>query len=341
MNEPDDRQGATIKDEAAAWVVKLNAGPLSGDDAYDFEHWLHLSDEHRREFAAHARVWQRAGSGAERARDAEPIALGGVIAAWARIHPVRAWCGFAATCALALAVGLLVERNASTTFESLAVETGIGQSERVELPDGSTVQLNTDTRIVADYSRAERAVRLEKGEGHFVVADDGSWPFRVYTADQMIEAVGTAFRVLVGEQTEVIVTEGRVRVAVLETPVDPQAGRVARIDAIVHAGRNAVFRRDGILVEPLAMAEIDRRLSWQTGGLSFDGEPLASVVREFARYNATRIVLADDIRGLKVLGWFPVGDTARFIQALEDNVGIASRTDAEGSVHLYREPPLV
>ena len=157
----------------------------------------------------------------------------------------------------------------------------------------------------------------------------------------MIEAVGTAFRVFVGEPTEVTVTEGQVKVAILDgPPPNPQASPMPRIDAIVHAGRNAVFRRDSILVEPIAKAEIDKRLSWQTGGLSFDGEPLASVVREFARYSATPIILADDIRGLRVLGWFPVGDTAQFIQALEDNVGIVSRTDADGSVSLYREPPL-
>lgn len=337
MKDPDER-GATIEDEAAAWVVKLNAGPLSGDDAYDFEHWLHGSDEHRRAFAAHARVWQRAGRAAERTRDADPVALGRVIAAWAKIHPVRACSGLATMCLIVLAGAFVVDRAPAPPLERLEVQTEVGQSRRVELPDGSTVELNTDSGLTANYSDAERAVTLKRGEAHFVVAANRSWPFRVYTGDHMIEAIGTAFRVFLGEQTEVTVTEGQVRLVVLEALPDTQAIRAPMADAIVPAGRNAVFRHDGILVEPIAKAEIDRRLSWQTGGLSFDGEPLAAVVREFARYSVTPIVLADDIGTLKVLGWFPVGDTAQFIRALEDNVGIASRTDADGSIHLYRQP---
>ena len=335
----DSEQQHRIKDEAAAWVVKLNAGRLSGDDAYAFEHWLHANDDHRREFAAHARVWGGAGSATERPGDDDPIALGGVVAAWARAHPIRAASRLVAACLLVVAVGFLVEGNLEPPLEHLAVQTEIGQSKQVVLADGSTVQLNTDSVITADFSPTERAVKLEKGEAHFAVADRRDWPFRVYTGDHMIEAMGTAFRVFVGEQTEVTVTEGQVRLVVLEALAGSGARREPRTDAIVPAGRNAVFRLDGILVEPIAPAVIDRRLSWRTGGLSFDGEPLSSVVREFARYSVTPIVLAEDIRDVKVLGWFPVGDTPQFIRALEDNVGIAARNDTDGSIYLYRKSP--
>ncbi len=275
----------------------------------------------------------------ERAGDVEPIAVGAVVAAWAKTHPGRAWSGLAAACLIVLTVGFLVDLRPQPQTEYLAVQTEIGESTRVTLADGSTVQLNTNSGITTDYSRTERAVRMEKGEAHFVVAKDHSRPFRVYVGNQMIEAVGTAFRVFVGEATEVTVTEGQVRLAVLEAPQRPQATPVPRTDAIVQAGRNAVFDADRILVEPIGKAEIDKRLSWQTGGLTFDGEPLESVVHEFARYSASRIVLSDDIRELKVLGWFPVGDTPQFIRALEDNVDIAARTDADGSIHLYPKSP--
>ena len=338
MNDTDAKQ-AQIKDEAAAWVVKLNAGPLSGDDAYAFEHWLHASDHHRREFKAHARVWLHAGAVTERAGDTEPFTLGGVVTAWAKVHPGRAWGGLAAACLIVLAFGFLVDLRLQPQTERLAVHTEIGQSKQVTLADGSTVQLNTNSGITTDYSRTERAVKLQKGEAHFVVAKDRSRPFRVYTGNHMIEAIGTAFRVFVGEATEVTVTEGQVRLAVLEAPTDPHVIPVPKTDAIVQAGRNAVFDADRILVEAIEKAEIDKRLSWQTGGLIFSGEPLESVVQEFARYSDRRIMLSNDIRELKVLGWFPVGDTPQFIRALEDYVDIAARTEADGSIHLYRKSP--
>ncbi len=339
MNDIDDAKLAQIKDEAAAWVVKLNASRLSGDDTYVFEHWLHASDDHRREFTAHAQVWLHADVVSEGAGDAEPFTLGGVLAAWAKTQPTRTWGGLTAACLIVLTLGFLGDLRLQPQTERLAVNTEIGQSKQVTLADGSTVQLNTNSGIATDYSRTERAVKLQRGEAHFVVSKDHARPFRVYTGNHMIEAVGTAFRVLVGEATEVIVTEGQVRLVVLEAQTDPQATPVPKTDAILQAGRNAVFQVDRILVEPIEKAEIDKRLSWQTGGLTFDGEPLESVVHEFARYSARRIVLSDDIRELKVLGWFPVGDTPQFIRALEDNVDIAARTEADGSIHLYRKTP--
>lgn len=340
MNDTDDAKQAQIKDEAAAWVVKLNAGPLSGDDAYAFEHWLHASDDHRREFFAHARVWMHAGAVTESARDTEPFTLGGVVATWAKIHPGRAWGGLAAACLIVLTLVFLIDLRLQPQTERLAVHTEIGQNKHVNLADGSTVQLNTNSGISTDYSTTERAVILQKGEAHFVVTKDRSRPFRVYTGNHMIEAIGTAFHVFVGEVTEVTVTEGQVRLAILETQTGPQATTVQRTDAIVQAGRNAVFDADRILVEPIENAEIDKRLSWQTGGLTFDGEPLETVVHEFARYSTRRIVLSNDIRELKVLGWFPVGDTPQFIRALEDYVDIAARTEADGTIYLYRKSPL-
>lgn len=339
MKDRDDSHHMQIQDEAAAWVVKLNSGPLSGDDAYAFEHWLHASDEHRQAFMAHAEVWMDVGAVTERRSDAEPYALGTVVAAWSKSYPGRAWGALAAAAMVVATVWFLLDVRPPLQSETLAVHTEIGQSRQVTLTDGSTVQLNTDSSIVTAYSKSERAMELVRGEAHFVVARDRSRPFRVYTGHHMIEAVGTAFRVFIGEATEVTVTEGQVRLVVLESPPGEDTTPVPKTDAIVRAGRNAVFDSDRILVEPIDKAEIDRRLSWQTGGLSFDGEPLESVVKEFSRYSAQRIVIDDDIGQLKVLGWFPVGDTPQFIEALEAHVDVAARTGADGSIHLYRKEP--
>ncbi|MYA17790.1 MAG: DUF4880 domain-containing protein, partial [Gammaproteobacteria bacterium] len=161
VNESDQHQHARIKDEAAGWVVKLNSGRLSGDDAYAFEVWLHENGDHRREFAAHARVWQGAATATERPGDADPISVRRVVAAWAKAHPIRATIRLVGSCLAILAVAFVVDRHLEPPLEHLAAHTEIGQSKRVELADGSTVQLNTDSGITADYSSEERAVKLE------------------------------------------------------------------------------------------------------------------------------------------------------------------------------------
>ena len=62
----------------------------------------------------------------------------------------------------------------------------------------------------------------------------------------------------------------------------------------------AVTAQDGpaqgapvISARQLEPDELARRLSWQDGMLSFDGETLADAAAEFRRYSPTRIVIED------------------------------------------------
>ena len=46
-------------------------------------------------------------------------------------------------------------------------QTLVGGREVVPLPDGSRLELNTDTEVVASISDRHRIVKLEKGEAFF------------------------------------------------------------------------------------------------------------------------------------------------------------------------------
>jgi transmembrane sensor len=53
---------------------------------------------------------------------------------------------------------------------SLAAATDIGESRKLMLPDGSSVQLNTQSAVVVSLTGTERRVQLVRGEAHFQVA---------------------------------------------------------------------------------------------------------------------------------------------------------------------------
>lgn len=127
--------------------------------------------------------------------------------------PRRRWkaAAIAAGVALASVMSWLASDYRSPHWTEF--ETATGEQRAFELEDGSVVHLNTHSRAAIRFSEHARDVRLLHGEALFRVHHDASRPFRVYTADAIIQAVGTQFNVYERpEGTVVAVIEGRVSV---------------------------------------------------------------------------------------------------------------------------------
>ena len=329
-----------VKEEAARWVIRINAGELSERDAMALQRWLDQSEAHSAALRQHAQVWLDAGRLLEQP-SVEPNASIGWPSTfrWLVRGGRWRWSAVAASVVLMLAAGLIYPVRESTPVEESVAQTAIGESFHLTFSDGSVVQLNTDTEIESHYSARTRVMKMIKGEAHFEVAAEADRPFRVYAGLNVIEALGTAFRVGMTGPTEVTVTEGQVRLMSLreasESLSEPPVA-VALPDEVllVHAGQNAVFREDRIVVETVDESTIRKRLSWRGGMLLFDGDSLATVANEFKRYTETDIVVDDDIKDTRIVGYFSVGDMDEFLVALDQSFNIASQTTEEGSVRL-------
>ena len=111
------------------------------------------------------------------------------------------------------AMALGVAWNLYRQKEETRFQTAIGEQAAVALPDGSSFDLNTNSRIWVDYSQRQRVIRLERGEAYFKVAHDTHRPFWVRAGDYWVRAVGTAFNVYLRPTgVEVTVSEGTVKV---------------------------------------------------------------------------------------------------------------------------------
>ena len=96
---------------------------------------------------------------------------------------------------------------------SRAYRTAIGEQKTVVLTDGTTIQLNTDSRIEVVYTKDSRTIQLRRGEVHVSAAYDPHRVLEVHAAHRLVRALGTAFDVRVeGQAVEVMVTKGLVEV---------------------------------------------------------------------------------------------------------------------------------
>lgn len=211
-------------------------------------------------------------------------------------------------------------------------ETRKGEKRVVALRDGSTITLNTATRVEVRYSKAQRRLRLVSGEALFDVAKDASRPFVVRAGAVSVRAVGTSFTVASGarEPVKVLVREGVVEVA--------RSG-ASRTQAMRLAANTRALIEDAAVPPVIARVEsteVNRELAWREGRLVFAGESLSQAAAQFARYSDTRIVVTDPVlAGSGVAGVFDANDPVGFAQAVAGSLDARAEV-REGQVLVTR-----
>lgn len=306
-----------IEVEAAEWLVRLDSGTLTGEDYAAYREWLARSPAHRDTFARLSAVWSSL-DGAKAYADPLPgISVG---TEPVRKSRVRHWMiAAAAAVVLVLTGGGLAYWNwPEPAPVVIAYETPVGAQRTVTLADGTSVLLNTASRIEVAYSRKARDVRLVRGEAYFEVIHDSARLFTVTSGARQVRDLGTAFAVRErGKALEVTVAKGAV-----ELVVAPAADNAERV-AVLNAGQSAAFDRNLAYMRRLSAVELNRQLSWRDGVLVYAGEPLAKVVADFSRYTNVKIELSDPhLAGMPVGGYFEIGKLSAVLEALKSNFGI-------------------
>lgn len=218
---------------------------------------------------------------------------------------------------------------ADTTFSSV-YRTEIGEHSGVMLPDGSRLELNTNTEVSVHISETLRRVVLIRGEAYFDVAKNPEVPFVAEVGETQVIAVGTAFNIelLDANSIEVLVTEGKVLVEQAENSnleLLPQQLSFDETDnLLLTVGEKAVVSKNK--AEQVSVPEnfdVEADLAWREGMLIFEGESLDEAISEINRYTTQRLEIVDDsIREIEVGGYFRAGDTDELLVILENNFGI-------------------
>jgi transmembrane sensor len=347
---PDHRKA---REEASVWLARLDRG-LSTDERSEIQQWLSDSTHHKG-LVDMARLWRGMDVMAVLA-ELFPFGQSSLNGAGRRGFRGMALAAAAAICIVVLGAIFFASRSPWTLFDSgstaprfVAITQGysteVGETRAITLPDGSSITLNTNSQVSVIYSPHVRDVYLVRGEANFDVAHDSARPFNVHAGRRVLQAVGTAFnvRILSGDNVELTVTEGKVKVlpdARSELQQEAQrSAEIALVETTVAAQETAIVQPDVETVRRLEPAEMDARLAWQRGMLIFQGEPLELVLSEVDRYTNTEFVLADEaLRGVRVGGYFRAGDIDGLLIALRENFRIDSRRDAQNRIILTAAP---
>jgi transmembrane sensor len=203
--------------------------------------------------------------------------------------------------------------------------TGVGEERVLKLADGSSVRLDTDTRLTVALSASARRVHLMQGQAYFEVAHDTSRPFTVEAGPMQVRAVGTKFDVRQDGQTaRVTLVEG-----VVEVRGRGSATWVLQPGEQVSVG----------VTQAKTPANAGSATSWTQGRVVFQGLPLGQAIDEINRYTTHKIRLADAaVASVPVTGSFETGDSSAFVSAVSDLHGLRAMTQPDGSIALDAKP---
>jgi transmembrane sensor len=306
MNDLRSRKLNTqISEEAAEWFIEFRTGELDAAARRSFDAWVRSSPEHLRAYLEIAAIWNEghALDGAhkhdpqvlvERARAQDALIP---LAEWRESKdPVRRASFFSRPRQRAIALMAMCLMLAAALFVWLAIEraptfvTDVGEQRSVRLPDGSTVELNSRSRVRVRFSDEARLVELLEGQALFRVAKNTARPFIVRSHDTQVRAVGTQFDVYRKPSgTVVTVVEGKVAV------FNPGSNQVAETRA--HSGV-LLSAGDQLILAPKSHPQPARvntaaAIAWTQRRLVFESTPLTDVAEEFNRYSTRKLIVED------------------------------------------------
>jgi len=219
-------------------------------------------------------------------------------------------------------------------------ETAVGEQLTVALPDGSSLELNSNSLARVDYSSRRRIIHLDRGEAFFKVAHDARRPFWVTAGGGWVRAVGTEFNVYLRPASlQVTVRDGTVQAGEsrdLRMTAQPDEQKLTPWVTLTR-GQQADLEASAARKRALSPDELAEAVSWRGGTVYFENRPLAEVVTELNRYSAEQLILEDDaLRTLRVGGTFQTGPqgAAALRRMLEQNYDVDVRHQG-GDTYLH------
>ncbi|MGH8159788.1 MAG: FecR family protein [Rhodanobacter sp.] len=358
-----------MAEQAAAWYLANRDGELAPQQIHEFTYWLRSSPLHIAEYLAIARIAVDVADAArldktpleqllsqastpDRVTPIKHVSFAGASDArsplehWPKMRTNRGAHGarlllrptvrWAATTVVLLLISVLVLdglRWFTQDTQGQRFATHHGEIRKLQLPDNTLVQLNSDSVMVVRFDGHQRHVDLIQGEAYFVVAKDTLRPFSVDVDGSLIRDIGTAFDVYrQATDTTVSVVEGQIQVSHASTTSSPMShwldwnsaskSSVETPIANVTAGHQVRINAAGYL-ESQGAVDAQQVLAWTHGQIAFDDKSIAQVAAQFNRYNHQQISVDDTrIGALPISGTFDAHDVPVFVEFLNSLPGV-------------------
>ncbi|MEX5688812.1 FecR domain-containing protein [Pseudomonas silesiensis] len=291
---PPSAEARQVVRAAAQWLALMESGAANDRDRANLQHWR---DSH----PSHEQAWQKAQLLRQRFADL-PSTL--AMASLDRPQASRRQVLKRAVGAVALVpTAWLISRQLPLDAWRADLRTATGEGKKVQLADGSSLQLNTASAVDIDLKHR----RLTLVEGEIALNVPGTSPLTIQTH----------FGQVVVSQSQVCVRQGQTgcKVSVLKGAVQlqPLRGPVFSL----RAGQQVSLLAAGAgAVEPFDVLAP----GWRDGVLMAQNQPLGDFLRELGSYRPGVLRWEPALESLRVTGSFRLEDTDRILSLLASSL---------------------
>jgi len=196
------------------------------------------------------------------------------------------------------------------TYQFQQVTVPYGSKTKVNLPDGSTVTLNSGSDLSyysAEFNKERRTVLLS-GEGFFEVKTDPSRPFYVNTPGIKVKALGTTFNLKAypdEDIEEMMLLSGSVEIYLGTDLKEEKAPVILKPnEKVIFIKTEQKIRKQETIPEKQTGVEVrlsniklqsdekaEQIISWKDNRMIFDNEPFSSLVARIERWYDVRITV--------------------------------------------------
>lgn len=292
---------ATTTEYIYSLIAKSLTNQLSDSETNELESWKSASKENQKEYTDFVSVWSLSGT----------LKMPNPVDSAKTLNSIKSESGifrtnkrylnwaFQAVAVLLLSILFSVIYNyfsnnispISSQIVYQEIKAAFGTQSKVELADGTTVFLNSGSklRFPQTFDNLDtRNVELD-GEGYFSVVKNEKQPFVVQVKKLDIKVTGTVFNVDAyddNEQITVALAEGSVK-------LHDNSGTEKKYLMDLLPNQLATLNlQDNTLVKT-DLADLNKYTAWVNGRMVFFGDPIQTVVKKLSNWYNVDIVISD------------------------------------------------
>lgn len=195
------------------------------------------------------------------------------------------------------------------------------------LPDGSTIWMNENSKLIYDKVFSERKVTFS-GEGLFDIARNPEKPFTIKCKSAQIKVLGTSFNIRSYED------EDRVVVTVVRGKVEVSDENSKDKILLVKGEKAIVNLTDGTLKK--VGDDNLNALSWKNDVLKFDNETMENIAMSLSDHFDVQISVSETIKQCRFTSEFKQPDLEKILMLFE-NYYVINKTENGKKIEISGE----
>ena len=317
-------------------IARYLSGELSGQEKTQFEQWLSENSANQQLFEETKQVWElsneyhdpidvdssAAWNRFEQKMEQPEVDTPPTVQKTAKTFRIGQLLRIAAVLIGVAGLAIWLFQNQGNSNNWIAVQTALGEQKEITLPDGSTIWMNADSKIMYAHDFAENRQVTLSGEAFFDVQRKETHPFTIESGKTLTTVLGTSFNIRAypaESSVEVKVESGKVSFAEKLGTNEPII--------LIKDEKGTLDKKAWQLKKTKPL--LDNSLAWRSKNIAFDNTNMKMVIQDLERYYQIAIETQNaSILNCHFTGTFKNRNLSEVLKALQFALNIStSKTD--------------